>query len=139
MIACQNGNLDATDVLLNAGADPHITDTKGDTWIHHAVIWGCKKETLRKIIDHGADVNATNKNSVKALMIACEKGNVDAMNVLLNAGADPNITDTDGETWIHHASSSKETLQAIIIYLANVIATNENNIKALMKACNLKI
>ena len=119
MRACEKGYIDTINVLLNAGADPNIADTlNGETWIHWAVVGGCSKETLETIINHGADANATNKNSVTALMRACENGNMDTVNVLLNAAADPNIADTEGETWIHYAirgSCSKEALQVIMI------------------------
>ena len=49
---------------------------------------------FRSVINHGADVNATNKDNKTALMTACYEGNIDAINVLLNAGADPNIADS---------------------------------------------
>ena len=129
MKACEKGNIDAINQLLNAKADPNIADTDGKTSIHYAVSGGCNKEALQAIINHGADVNATNKNSVTALMRACEKGYIDAINVLLNAGADPNIADIDGETWIHyaaHGGCNKEALQAIINHGADINATNKN-------------
>ena len=35
-----------------------------DTWIHAAMFMeDCSKETLQTIINHGADINATNKNN----------------------------------------------------------------------------
>ena len=138
LIACKKGNIDAIDILLNAGADPNIADSVGVTCIQHVVFEVCSKETLQAIISHGADVNATNKNNLTALMIACMKGNIDVINVLLNAGADHSIVDTDGKTWIHYAvrgGSSKETLQVIINHGADVNATNKNNLTALMIAC----
>ncbi|MCK7510253.1 MAG: ankyrin repeat domain-containing protein [Desulfobacterales bacterium] len=42
------------------------------------------------LIAHKADVNAVDKDEVTALMIACEKGNVDLVSALLKAGADVN-------------------------------------------------
>ena len=47
----------------------------------------CSKEVLQAIIDHGADVNATDKDNWTALMWACDKGNEAAIHVLLKAGA----------------------------------------------------
>ena len=138
MGACGKGNTDAIDVLLNAGADSNVTNVAGATWIHYAVIGGCSKETLHAIIDHGADTNATNKYNVTALMGACEKSNTEAIDVLLNAGADGSVTDVMDATWIHyavHGGCSKETLQAIIDHSAEVNATNKTNVTALMLAC----
>ena len=139
--ACYKGNTDAINELLNAGADPNTSLTSGETWVHAAIEGDCSRETLQVIINHGADVNATNKNNVTSLMRACYKGNMDVINELLNAGADPNIADSlCGKTWIHWAvkgGCSKETLQAIINLGADVNATNEYKSTALMMACEI--
>ena len=144
MIACKDmEEKDAIDVLLNAGADPNFADADGDTWLHYvAQNYQCP-EILQAIINHGVnvDVNATNKKSVTALMIACkELREKDAINVLLNAGADPNIADADGDTWLHYAAQNyqfPEILQEIISHVVGVDAnaTNRENVTALMIAC----
>ena len=139
MIGCWKGNIEAINVLLNAGADSNITDDVGETCIHHAVNGG--KETLQAIINHGADVNVRDKHSVTALMVACWKENVDAINILLNAGADPTIADTKGFTSIHysvHVDCSKETISALIGHGADVNTADKNNETALMQACKMK-
>ena len=138
MLACEKGNKDATSVLLDVGADPNLADGRGATCIHRAVLESCSKDLLETIVNHGADVNATNKKKVTALMLACETGNKDAVNVLLDAGADPNVTDGNGATCIHHAvaaSCSKVMLETIVNHGADVNATNTENRTALMLAC----
>ena len=140
MIATNVGNLDAMDVLIRAGADRTIEDAKGNSWIHYAVLGDCSKEVLQTIINLGADVNATNKFNWTALMLASIKGNVDAMNVLIRAGADRTIKDAKGDSWIHYAvlgDCSKEVLQSIINLGADVNATNKCNKTALMIATNV--
>ena len=52
---------------------------------------GYSEDTLQTIIDQCADVIETNNKSLAALIIACPKGYIGVINVLLNAGADPNI------------------------------------------------
>ena len=90
----------------------------------------CNQTTLQAIVDKGADVNATNNENEGALILAALKGNVGAINILLKAGADPNIADVDGNTTLHGAAfekCSKEALQVIIDYGANVKAVNKSN------------
>ena len=137
MVASKKGNVDAINVLLSAGADRTIKTVNGDTWIHYAVDGDCSKEVLQSIIDQGAHVNITNKRNVTSLMVASNKGNVDAIKVLLSAGADRTIKDVDGNTWIHYAflgDCSKEVLQSIIDQGANVNITNKRNVTSLMVA-----
>ena len=139
IIACHKGNTDAINILLEAGADPNITDSKGATCIHHAVGEGCSKAALERIINNGADVNVMNKNNITTLMIACEKRNKDAINVVLNAGADPNIADADGDTCLHYAARSDcctEVFRVIISHGIDVNATNKKHVTALIIACH---
>ena len=141
MIASENWNKDAIDVLLNAGADPNISDANGSSCLHYAAYGDCSIETMQAIISNDVDVNATNKNNVTALMLACEKKNKDATNVLLHAGADPNIADANGSTCLHYAARNyycTEVLQAVISHGVDVNAINKNNITALRLACEKK-
>ena len=138
MIACHKGNTDVKNVLLNAGADPNIADADGDTCLHDAARNDCCTEVLQAIISHGGDVNATTKGNVTALMIACEKGNKDTINVLLNAGSDPNIAGVDGDTCLHYAvryDGYTDVLQAMISNGTDVNAANKKNVTPLMQAC----
>ena len=140
MIACHDGNIDIINVLLNAGGNPNIADNGGETWIHHAVRGDCSKEVLQTITTHGVDVNAANKNNITALMIACRKGNTDAIDVLLNAGGNPNIADDDGGSCIQYAvdaGCSKTVLKTLINHGADVNVTNKNNTTALLQACKM--
>ena len=137
VVASDKGNTDAINVLLTAGADPNIADANGNTCLHFAVHQGCNKEVVQMIIDHGAHVNIANKNGLTALMIACERGNIDVINVLLEAGSDPDITDASGNTCLQCSvlqGCSIEVLQTIIDHGAQVNATNKNGQTALMMA-----
>ena len=59
--ACEKRRVDAIHVLLKAGSDTNIADKNGETCLMRAVDGDCSSEVLQAIIDHGADVNATNK------------------------------------------------------------------------------
>ena len=141
LMACSERNADAINVLLNAGADTNIAlDESGRTCLMQAVYKDCSKEVLKAIIDHGADVNAADKQNRTALWIGCYKSNIDAINVLLKAGADTNIAldDSSGICLMYAANKecSKEVLQVIIEHGADVNATNKHNVTALWRACN---
>ena len=136
-IVCGKGSTYISNLLLNAGANPNITDGEGFTCIHHAANGGCSKKVFETLIKHGADVNATNKNNRTALMIACNMGNVDAIDVILNAGGNPNIADDDGGSCIQYAvdaGCSKTVLKTLINHGADVNVTNKNNTTALLLA-----
>ena len=96
------------------------------------------KNIISAILDHGADINAINKNNATALLLTCKNGNKHAINVLLNFGANPNIAAANGDTCLHYAARNDcctEVLHAIISYDVDVNATNKKNVTALMRAC----
>ena len=136
----RKANNSAINVLLNAGAGPSITDADGYA-CRHAAAWNdCCTEVFQGIISHGGDVNATNKNNTTALMIACEIGNKDAINVLLNAGADLNIADAGSDTCVHDTALNDcctEVLHAIIDHGADVNATNKTNVIPLLVSADM--
>ena len=121
------------------------------------------KEILLKLIDNGANVNATNLRHQSAIMVACLKGNVNVINTFLDARGDPTTADADGETCLHyavhggcnqeriaiyanrvtcclhctvHIGCNKETLYTIIDHCADINAINKHNETALVSACN---
>ena len=59
---------------------------------------------LHTITDHSANVNAGMKYDETALMTAYVNGDVDAIDVLREAGANPNIMDDDGDACLHNAA-----------------------------------
>ena len=140
-LACSYRQQDSIKILLEAGSNPNTASTydDGNTCHHAAIMGGCSKKIIRKIIDHGAKVNATNKRNRTALTLACVSKNEGAINVLLNSSADPNIADNPYcDTSLHKAvrlECSIGVVQAIIDHGANVNATNTENKTALMIAC----
>ena len=138
MLACKKSHEDAIHVLLQAGSDTNIADKNGETWLMCAVDGHCSNNVLRAIIDQGANINARSKNNCTALMKACETKHEDAINMLLQVGADTIIADDDGTTCLMYAvktDCSKEVLLAIIDHGADVNATNKHNRTVLIIAC----
>ena len=55
-------------------------------------------ESVRVLIEAGADLNATDPDGISALLSAIINGHYDVAGALLEKGADPNLADTDGRT-----------------------------------------
>jgi ankyrin repeat protein len=51
---------------------------------------------LRRLIGHGASLSATGRTAMTPLMMAAEQGSPAAVRILMQAGADPNVTDRNG-------------------------------------------
>lgn len=49
---------------------------------------------VKALLDAGVDVNTANRYGATALTFACDKGHTEVVRVLLERGADPNVTDT---------------------------------------------
>ena len=136
--ACCDGYEACVKILLDTGADPTITDKYGESCLHAAVSGHCSTETIQKIIDHGAHVNAVNKDGATPLLLACFTAQAETVRFLLELNADPNIAYADGDTSLHQAvdaACSEETMQEIIDYGADVNAVNERGRSALLLGC----
>ena len=125
MIAIEKGNLDAVK-LLAPKSDLTISDNYGNNPIHLAmlngdnhVLWelitpfsgkGVKERTdkLKKI---DSAINTKNKHGKTPLMIAIEKGNLDAVKALAPK-SDLTISDKYGNNPIHLAAMAKATTMA---------------------------
>ncbi|XP_014679106.1 PREDICTED: putative ankyrin repeat protein RF_0381 [Priapulus caudatus] len=114
--AASSGWLDIMCLLLEAGADANVANTKsGATPLMKAVTEG-KEATVRMnslymaacsgqldivrlLLEAGANANAADSYGVTSLHIAACPGRLDIMRLLLEAGADPNVAETkSGDT-----------------------------------------
>ena len=105
MTACSRGNEDVVDALLEANANPNLCDEDGVSPLNIASRGGHHVGIIRKLLQHNADVNHDNIgiwNSSTALMSACKlnlrEDVVDVVDALLEANANPNLCDENGDT-----------------------------------------
>ncbi|XP_050391680.2 85/88 kDa calcium-independent phospholipase A2 [Patella vulgata] len=81
--------------LLKCDASLEIADTHGNTAYHQAVKILPTVIPILMRYDHSSVVQWTNKQGETAIYTACKMNLPDATEMLLHAGADPNISSTD--------------------------------------------
>ena len=92
--------------LIDAGADPNIKTAHGWTPLHQfAQRLDVKDPAVAQVlVDAGADMNAkTGEKGETPLHMA---RNLDVVKILLDAGAEANVSDNNGITPLHHAGST---------------------------------
>ena len=88
-MAAVYGNVRLVDRLLKAGADPKALGPNGETMVMYAARNG-NPQLVRMFVEAGVDVNAREPlRGTTALMWAVEQKNADAVQALLDAGANP--------------------------------------------------
>ena len=137
-VACKKGDLSIVKKVLEAGADPIITDRFGYTPLHYACENShleCVREFMVQAPDVVCDLMKVANNfgatpfSVRAdnnqtiLHVACEKGDLSIVKKVLETSADPNVTDILGCTPLHYAckNSHLECVRAFMVQIPDVI------------------
>jgi ankyrin repeat protein len=133
IIAAAMVHVDAVNLMLDNGADPNTADWRGYTPMllvvrdsHYGLDLANKDKIVtivKSLLAHGANPNfrlkqpkAITTNDVSldgatALLLAAEVNNTAAVRVLLDAGADPNITTEQGMTPLIMASGGGTDIQ----------------------------
>lgn len=93
----------SVDALLDGGADPNRVGARGDTPVHAAAFCG-DPAILRAVLAKGGDPDARNPHTgATPLVQALLSPTTGQAEVLLEAGADPNLADANGDTPLHVA------------------------------------
>jgi len=100
--------------LFKGGVDINTIDEKKNTALHHASKLG-RTDLMRFLIENGAALNALNDRSSTPLHLT-EK-NIDAIRILLEAGADPNIKDADWDYPYYFAFYGSMTPELTRLYI----------------------
>ena len=97
-------------LLLKAGANVNQKNSVGQTVLHGNFIysfWGYpNSDVTHTLLSHQADVHLQDAYGRTALHYACQSANLDAIEILLEAGARFNIVDGSGLTELQLAAQS---------------------------------
>jgi ankyrin repeat protein len=133
-IAIRSGNKEIAQLLINAGApvNPSITTL----WSPLADAAFAKKfDIMKLLLQSGAKVDAPDHRGV-TLLVSTGFFDPTVTTILLDAGADPNAADREGETALMKASGHgvKETVKVLIEHHADVNRKDVKGRTALMHA-----
>jgi len=73
MYAAKNGDTRAVQALLKSGASVNTADKDGETALMNAVRFSCDEDTIRVLVEAGADLKATNHKGESPLSSTCIK------------------------------------------------------------------
>uniref|UniRef100_A0A1Y1KH18 Palmitoyltransferase n=3 Tax=Photinus pyralis TaxID=7054 RepID=A0A1Y1KH18_PHOPY len=112
--ATQYGAYQRVKDLIDAGYNVNQRDSETVTLLHWAAI-NNRKEIMRFFIDNGSEVDAVGGElDATPLHWATRQGHLDAVVLLMNAGADPTLRDAEGCSCIHLAAQFGHT--ALVAY-----------------------
>ena len=113
MRAARGGHAEIVRELLKEGADIDAKNIYGNTALMRSAVRG-HIEVVKVLIDAGAVIDAQNNSCQTALTWAAgtEKPNINVINMLLNAGADPHFAAS--AAWGNPALKGTEVLRRIM-------------------------
>jgi uncharacterized protein len=108
-LAAAFGGPQATEFLLNEGADPNARskNTLNNTPLHSCVAISKNTHIAKLLLDKGADVNAVQHGGFTPLHAAAFAGDLPMVHLLLDAGAKLDPKTDDGQTALDLAREKK--------------------------------
>ena len=134
--AAARGDIEVVNVLVERGADVNVRDNQGYTALLHA-IEARHAQVEQVLLNHPKlDPNARGLNGITALSSYTWRDRKDAVQKLLDLGADANAQDNDGDSALHGAAQSGnvEILNMLLAKGANPNLKNKEGGTPLMWA-----
>ena len=115
MWAAARGNVDAIEVLIEAGADLHAKSTSGFTALLFAVR-DDRAAAVEALLRLGANIEDQARDGTSVLNVAIVNAYFDLASLLLEAGADPNVSDPRGSAlhtvaWLHKPGATWDSIR----------------------------
>ena len=113
--------------LINKGANVEVRDRDGNTPIHDAALFG-DVTAMNYLIGANARVNATNNRGETPLILAVQRRDAVLVRLLMDAGADPKISDSfAGKSALDYAKADSRSA-AILKLLENAKPQNKKSV-----------
>ena len=102
--AVAHNNIEEIQRFLNEGVDVNSVNDSGDSLLLYALIGDVRLETIKILLDNGADVNFKDKIDYTPLIYAITEADeidverLEIIRLLIERGADVNARDKDGDT-----------------------------------------
>jgi ankyrin repeat protein len=124
--AAKAGDEESLKLALESGFDVNTVDELKNTALHYAAS-KAHLNVMHLLIENGAGLNLTNDRLSTPLHLT-EK-NMDAIRILLEAGADPNLTDADHDYpyyFAFYGSMTRELMKLYIKHGANLMLYDDD-------------
>lgn len=118
-ISCENASLESLKFFLSTGVCVNECDDNGFTPLHYASTNGEAHKCVKLLIENGADVNKKANDGETPLYTAISRWNLNIFWELMNNGADPGATHSDGTVVIGFiAANSMDELAKFSEFIA---------------------
>ncbi len=91
-------------------------------------------EGLAKLLDWGGDPNARGRDGTTLLMWAAERGELRAIDLLVERGAEVNAQDDRGRSALHHGNWHFQSVSCLIFHGADLDLVDDEGVSPLMMA-----
>lgn len=113
-------NLDAVNLLLDAGADMNATTSSGNTALHHSA-FNSDAKVVQAFLTRRAQLNPLDARGRTPLIDAASQNAVECVKMLVDAGADVDVRDDEGITALFEAAKGGHKRCVEILLGANAV------------------
>lgn len=130
MGAVYGGHNNIVEILLSEGANPNISDNKGNKPIHVASA-NSNFFAAQQLVRKGSEIDPRNNSNDTPLLIATLNNALDIVDLLIRNGADVNQANNDGLTALHVATynNNMEIVKYLLYVGANANMVNRQGLK----------